>query len=188
MLGLRAGWTVPAAPTAGQEVSFDGTASSAEPGTNLVSAHWEFGDGTAADQSESDAGFLRPTHAYAAGGTYTIKLTRGDQVTETKMTIGLDRRAPYKAADRKAQFGAVMRAHALFNDMSALTDGNNAYVVALNAATNTGPDGPAPPPGYYATTTANAYTFQFNWGSSNLYVVNMSPVTAAAVVVTLQSL
>jgi hypothetical protein len=66
--------------------------------------------------------------------------------------------------------------------------GNNAYVVALNASANTGPDGPAPPPGYYATTTANAFTFQFNWGSSNLYVVNMSPVTAAAVVVTLQSL
>jgi hypothetical protein len=34
----------------------------------------------------------------------------------------MDRRAPYTAADRKAQFDAVMRAHALFERMSALVD------------------------------------------------------------------
>ena len=66
--------------------------------------------------------------------------------------------------------------------------GNNAYVIALNASANTGPGGATPPPGYYATTTANAYTYQFNWGSSMLYVANMSPLTSAAIVVTLQSL
>lgn len=55
-------------------------------------------------------------------GNYTLRLTRGKDVTETKLAIGLDRRAPYKAADRKAQFEAVMRAHALFEDMSKLSD------------------------------------------------------------------
>ncbi|MDB4956784.1 MAG: sialidase [Myxococcales bacterium] len=54
-------------------------------------------------------------------GTYTLRLTRGAEVVETKITIGLDRRAPYNAADRKAQFDAVMKAHALFGDMTKLT-------------------------------------------------------------------
>jgi hypothetical protein len=47
--------------------------------------------------------------------------------------------------------------------------GNNGYAIILNAASNT------PPPGYYAVTTGNNYTFQFNWGSSLVYVANMSP-------------
>jgi hypothetical protein len=55
-------------------------------------------------------------------GTYTIRLTKGGQTIETKLEIGVDRRAPYGAAERKAQFDAVMRAHALFGEMSALVD------------------------------------------------------------------
>ncbi|HKF43864.1 MAG TPA: sialidase [Thermoanaerobaculia bacterium] len=55
-------------------------------------------------------------------GTYTVRLTKGGQTTETKLEIGIDRRAPYSAADRKAQFDAVMKAHALFGEMSALVD------------------------------------------------------------------
>ncbi|HEU4734449.1 MAG TPA: hypothetical protein VFT22_41450, partial [Kofleriaceae bacterium] len=53
-------------------------------------------------------------------GTYTLRLTRGAEVVETKLAIGLDRRAPYNVADRKAQFEAVMKAHALFGDMTRL--------------------------------------------------------------------
>jgi hypothetical protein len=66
--------------------------------------------------------------------------------------------------------------------------GNNGYVVQVNAQQNSGPDGPTPPIGYYATTTSNAYTFQFNWGSSLVYVVNMSPVTASGAHVLLRNL
>jgi photosystem II stability/assembly factor-like uncharacterized protein len=55
-------------------------------------------------------------------GTYTVRLTRGADVLETKLAIGLDRRAPYDAASRKAQFTAVMKAHELFNDMSKVVD------------------------------------------------------------------
>jgi photosystem II stability/assembly factor-like uncharacterized protein len=54
-------------------------------------------------------------------GTYTVRLTRGAEVVETKLAIGLDRRAPYSAADRKVQFDAVMKAHGVFGDMSRLT-------------------------------------------------------------------
>ncbi|MEP7131907.1 MAG: sialidase [Acidobacteriota bacterium] len=55
-------------------------------------------------------------------GTYTVRLTRGGASIETKLEIGVDRRATYTAADRREQFEAVMKAHALFNDMSALVD------------------------------------------------------------------
>jgi hypothetical protein len=53
-------------------------------------------------------------------GTYTVRLTRGAEVVETKLTIGLDRRAPYSVTDRKAQFDAVMKAHGLFGDVTKL--------------------------------------------------------------------
>ncbi|TMQ09204.1 MAG: sialidase, partial [Deltaproteobacteria bacterium] len=55
-----------------------------------------------------------------APGTYTIRLTRGSETVETKLAIGLDRRAPYSAADRRAQLDAVMKAHGLFGDMTRL--------------------------------------------------------------------
>ena len=55
-------------------------------------------------------------------GTYTVRLTRGSEVVETKLAIALDRRAPYNAGARKAQFDAVMKAHALFGEMSTVVD------------------------------------------------------------------
>ena len=55
-------------------------------------------------------------------GTYTVRLTRGTEVTDTKLAIGLDRRAKYSVADRRAQFDALMTAHKLFEDMSKVTD------------------------------------------------------------------
>jgi hypothetical protein len=63
-------------------------------------------------------------------GTYRVRMTRGGEVVEGKLVIGLDRRAPYDAAARKAQFDAVMRAHKLFGDMSKLVD----QIEALRAA------------------------------------------------------
>lgn len=67
--------------------------------------------------------------------------------------------------------------------------GNNGYLIAVNASANTGPGStPPPPPGYYATTTSNTYTFPFNWGSSLVFVANMSPSTAQSVSVLLRAL
>lgn len=66
--------------------------------------------------------------------------------------------------------------------------GNNGYVVAVNYSRNSGPGGDEPPPGYYATTTNNTYAFPFNWGSSLIYVVNMSPSTASGANVLLRAL
>ena len=53
--------------------------------------------------------------------------------------------------------------------------GNNAYVFALNAS-NPGSD-----QGYTMAVGGNSYDYQFNWGTSVIYLANMSPATAAAV-------
>jgi hypothetical protein len=55
-------------------------------------------------------------------GDYTVRLTKAGKVYETKLTVGLDRRAKFSSADRKAQFDAAMRVHGLFGDESALMD------------------------------------------------------------------
>jgi hypothetical protein len=55
-------------------------------------------------------------------GTYTIRMTKGGTVAETKLNVGLDRRAKFTAGDRKAQYDAAMRVHALFGAESALMD------------------------------------------------------------------
>jgi hypothetical protein len=68
-------------------------------------------------------------------------------------------------------------------------NGNNGYVIAVNASANTGPGtGVAPPAGYYATTIGNYYTFQFNWGSSTIFVAGMSATTSLGATVALVSL
>src|SRR5881398_2350331 len=55
-------------------------------------------------------------------GVYTVRLTKAGKVSETKLTVGLYRRAKFTEADRKAQFDAAMRVVGLFGDESALMD------------------------------------------------------------------
>jgi hypothetical protein len=51
-------------------------------------------------------------------GTYTVKMTRGDQTYTTQLVIGLDNRAKFNADDRKQQFEASMRVYHVLGDMS----------------------------------------------------------------------
>src|SRR6185312_4509434 len=53
-------------------------------------------------------------------GTYTVRMTKGKDTFETKIDVGLDRRATYSAADRQAQYDAAQRVSALFGRMSDL--------------------------------------------------------------------
>jgi photosystem II stability/assembly factor-like uncharacterized protein len=53
-------------------------------------------------------------------GTYTVRMTKGEQVYEQKIDVVLDRRAEFTVADRKANFDATMKVHAMFGRMSAL--------------------------------------------------------------------
>jgi len=55
-------------------------------------------------------------------GNYTVRLTKAGKVYETKLNVGFDRRAKFTLEDRKAQYDAAMKVHALFNDESALMD------------------------------------------------------------------
>ena len=55
-------------------------------------------------------------------GVYSVRLTKAGKVSETKLTVGLDRRAKFTEADRKAQFEGAMKVHALFGEESALMD------------------------------------------------------------------
>lgn len=56
-------------------------------------------------------------------GSYTVRITKAGQQFEQKVEIGLDRRAEYSLDDRKAQYEAAMKVHALFGAMSQLTSG-----------------------------------------------------------------
>ncbi len=55
-------------------------------------------------------------------GTYTIRMTKDNKPYETKITIALDRRSKFSAADRQAQFDAASKVRDLFGDESALMD------------------------------------------------------------------
>src|SRR6266498_161432 len=74
-------------------------------------------------------------------GVYTVRLTKGGKVSETKLTVGLDRRAKFSESDRKAQFDAAMKVHALFGDESALLERIVALRKALAQSTAALPEG-----------------------------------------------
>jgi hypothetical protein len=59
------------------------------------------------------------------------------------LNVGLDRRATFAAADRKAQFDAAMRVHAMFGDMSDLVFKINAVREGANGRAEKLPAGDA---------------------------------------------
>ncbi|TXI75656.1 MAG: sialidase [Dokdonella sp.] len=70
-------------------------------------------------------------------GTYTVRLTKNKQILETKLVVGLDRRATFSAADRQAQYDAAMRVAAIFENMSALADRVNSVRAQAMATAQT---------------------------------------------------
>jgi hypothetical protein len=76
-------------------------------------------------------------------GTYTVKMTRGDQTYTTPLVIGLDPRAKYTVEDRKLELAAVLRVYNLLGDMSYEVDRINGVRDALAArASQVGADDP----------------------------------------------
>jgi photosystem II stability/assembly factor-like uncharacterized protein len=55
-------------------------------------------------------------------GTYTVKMTKGDQTYTTRINVTLDPRAPYSIDDRRAQFGLVNRLGTTLDHMSWAVD------------------------------------------------------------------
>ncbi|MFI4878503.1 MAG: sialidase, partial [Steroidobacterales bacterium] len=66
-------------------------------------------------------------------GIYTVRMTKGKEVFETKLNVGLDRRATFSVADRQAQFDAATRVKQLFGDRSDLVARINAVRTAADA-------------------------------------------------------
>jgi photosystem II stability/assembly factor-like uncharacterized protein len=67
-------------------------------------------------------------------GTYTVRMTKGKDVFETKVDVGLDRRDKFTVADRQAQFDAATRVKGLFGEMSDLVAKINAVRAQAAAA------------------------------------------------------
>jgi hypothetical protein len=55
-------------------------------------------------------------------GTYTVKMTKGDQVYTTKLDVVIDPRAKYTVEDRRAQFELVNRLSQMLNHMTWAVD------------------------------------------------------------------
>src|SRR5437879_11155284 len=68
-------------------------------------------------------------------------MTKDGKPYETKLTVSLDRRDKFSEADRKAQFEAAMKVHALFGDESALMDRILNLRGGLAKSTETLPEG-----------------------------------------------
>jgi hypothetical protein len=66
-------------------------------------------------------------------GVYTVRMTKGKDVFETKLTVVLDRRDTFSLADRQAQFDAATRVKTLFGNMSDLVARINAVRSAADA-------------------------------------------------------
>jgi len=66
-------------------------------------------------------------------GTYTVKMTRGEETYTTPLVVSLDVRAKFTEDDRRQDFEAVMRVYNLLGDMSFDVDRINGVRDALAA-------------------------------------------------------
>ncbi len=73
----------PTSPRAGQVVAFDATLSTAPPGRTIVRHEWNFGDNSPVLAGNEP----RPSHTYAAPGTYVVTLTVVDSSTARSVAI-----------------------------------------------------------------------------------------------------
>jgi photosystem II stability/assembly factor-like uncharacterized protein len=64
-------------------------------------------------------------------GTYTVKMTRGQETYTTQLAVELDPRAKFTMEDRKMEFDAAMRLHFLLGEMSFDVDRINGVHNAL---------------------------------------------------------
>lgn len=75
-----------------------------------------------------------------APGDYRVRITKAGKTYEAPLKVGLDRRATFSVAQRKAQHAAVMTAHALFGRMSDSVDRLNGLKTAADARAEAGDD------------------------------------------------
>jgi hypothetical protein len=106
----------------------DELAASKRPGLNRVT--WSMHEKPPRVPPAAQVAFSGTRGPRVLPGTYTVRMTKAGKVTETKLDVGVDRRTNVNAADRKAQYDAAMKVHALFGDESAVMD----RIVAVRGA------------------------------------------------------
>jgi len=72
--------------------------------------------------SAATAAFEASTGPRVLPGTYTIKMTKGDQVYTSKLNVVMDPRAKYTAEDRQAQYDLAMKIYQSLARMSFAVD------------------------------------------------------------------
>jgi hypothetical protein len=113
-------------------------------------------------------------------GAEPIPLPVGTATMIAPLQTALGRALNFMALELKSNSAELTTIAVIGGPMDS--SGNNAYLFALNYP------GGAAPPGYTAATDANTYTFQFNWGMSAIFVVNLSGQNTAPIQVLLKSL
>ncbi|MGB8129752.1 MAG: sialidase [Candidatus Angelobacter sp.] len=70
----------------------------------------------------ASAAFGAATGPRVLPGTYTVKMTKGNQVYTSKLKLVLDPRAPYNEQDRRQQFDLAMKLYKMLERMSFAVD------------------------------------------------------------------
>lgn len=116
-------------------------------------------------------------------GATPVKLPVGTPVT---LPSGTSAQGSVSAQDMQLQMQAASPGLVV---LAVVGSGGEAYALALNAPSSTGPGtGVTPPSGYYATTVQNTYAFDFNWGAGTVSVSNLYARMSASATVTLREL
>ncbi|HEX8681267.1 MAG TPA: hypothetical protein VF707_03070 [Ardenticatenaceae bacterium] len=107
---------------------------------------------------------VTPTNLPADGTSVTVDQGKAVQGTAVARYMRLNLRAPS---------GNLT----IFAIVGGPTDkgGNNAHVIAVNGQDTV-------PEGYYASTSNNYYSYEFNWGSATVFVANLSPQASSGTV------
>jgi len=93
-------------------VAFDGSRSLPEPGTQIISFHWDFGDGEESDEPN-------PVHIYTRGGEYTATLTVADDRGQSDQAQVIVEVVSYEAFEESLELGDLTVSYRLYHKASA---------------------------------------------------------------------
>lgn len=95
-------------------VAFDGSRSLPEPGTQIISFHWDFGDGEESDEPN-------PVHSYTRGGEYTATLTVTDDRGQSDQAQVIVEAISYEAFEESLELGDLTVTYRLHHKSSSST-------------------------------------------------------------------
>ncbi|MFB9713129.1 fibronectin type III domain-containing protein [Arthrobacter methylotrophus] len=169
--------------TAALTATFDGSTSS-DPGGSVASYSWDFGDGSPAGTG------VKPSHTYAAAGTYQVKLTVTDNTGLTgtvthAVTLAAAATAPAAPTGASATAGnasAVVSWTAPANGGSAITSYAVTPYAGTTALAPVTVSGTPPATSTTVTGLSNGTAYTFTVTASN--AIGTSPPSAASPPVT----